>query len=114
MKLTKVLLQVPYFASTFVILGVFIHPCVSSFLCTDMFLLIRSIVSKKVRSNEQVLLITHHFSPSALSLHIEHYNEVNYDDTVSESVTTQYMYSTCSQECKFSFCLCSFSQLCGL
>ncbi|CAL9176087.1 unnamed protein product, partial [Musa hybrid cultivar] len=32
---------VPYFASTFVILGVFIHPC------------IRSIVSKKVRSNEQ-------------------------------------------------------------
>ncbi|THU65700.1 hypothetical protein C4D60_Mb05t06410 [Musa balbisiana] len=33
--------HVPYFASTFVILGVFIHPC------------IRSIVSKKVRSNEQ-------------------------------------------------------------
>lgn len=40
MKLTKVILQVPYFASTFVILGVFIHPCVSSFLCTDMLLLV--------------------------------------------------------------------------
>ncbi|RRT86182.1 hypothetical protein GW17_00004703 [Ensete ventricosum] len=68
MKLTKVLLQVPYFASTFVILGVFIHPCVSSFLCTDMFLLIRSIVSKKVRSNEQVLLISKTFGKKTESL----------------------------------------------